>query len=369
MIRRLLLLNGLAAIGAVANHATGWSFTAMFWWADRYLPVTVPNFDQLGSFSYYFVRAIEQVIMFSVPAFLFVSGFFIAFATGRKANVEWSIIIARAKSLIIPYLLWSALIILFKVVQGAHYSPLTILTTLLFGRAAAPYYYVPLLLQYYLLSPLIIIPLARKNWRVLLVTTFLIQMVVLTAVYPQILGLHSPIAQTITRFTPSWFFPGHIFWFSIGVVVGFNLAPFKAWLQRVRWLLLSGAALFFVLAFVEFEWLFRQSGQPWLPPQFTLLDVAYAICFIFTFMAFEKARLPAQAQLSDVGTKSYGVYLVHAPVQEVTARLLYHFLPALLGVQLFFLPLLIVVGLLGPLALMGIQNRTPARRYYQYVFG
>ena len=49
MNRKLFLLNGLAIQAVVANHASGWGITAMFWWAHRYLPVESPNFDQLGS--------------------------------------------------------------------------------------------------------------------------------------------------------------------------------------------------------------------------------------------------------------------------------------------------------------------------------
>ena len=62
MIRRLLLLNGLAAISAVIYHATGWGFTAMFWWTDQYLPISVPDFSQLGSVSYYALRLVEQIL-------------------------------------------------------------------------------------------------------------------------------------------------------------------------------------------------------------------------------------------------------------------------------------------------------------------
>ena len=98
MIRRLLLLNGFAAIGAVLYHATGWGYTAMFWWTDRYLPVDVPDFSQLGSVAYFSLRLVEQLIIFSIPSFLFVSGFFIAFATGKsQQTVSLKIVGTRIK--------------------------------------------------------------------------------------------------------------------------------------------------------------------------------------------------------------------------------------------------------------------------------
>lgn len=292
MIRRLLLLNSLAAIGAVANHATGWGFTAPFWWTHLSLDVTAPDFSQLASFSYYFVRAIVQFIMFSVPAFFFVSGFFIAFATRPKATEEWSVILARSKSLIIPYILWTLAIILLHTAQGANYTLDGVVTTTLFGRAFPPYYYVPLLLQFHLLSPLVIIPLARKNWRALLFIAFMLQLIPFLPNYPGFLGLNNDLARTITWQTPGWFFLGHALWFSIGVIVGFNLTPFKSALQKWKWALLGGTLFFYALAFAEVEWLFRQSSQDWLPPAFTIFDALFAACFIFTFMAVGSNRPP-----------------------------------------------------------------------------
>lgn len=372
MIRRLLLLNGLAAIGVVVNHATGWGFTSMFWWTHRYLPVTSPNFDQLGSLSYFGLRGMEQLIMFSIPAFLFVSGFFIAFATKRdQKTVEWNIVGSRIKSLLIPYVIWSTIIMFGYFLQGERYSLLDYVQTLLFGRAALPYYYVPLLIQFYLLSPIVFVPAAKKNWKLLLLVTGVIQLVVLLARYPVALGWDMPIAAAVIRWTPGWFFPSTVFWFAVGVVVGFNIRPFKAWLFQVKWWLLGLAVIFFVLAFVEWELLFRWSGQQWLAPTRTLLDEFYSGLFIFAFMAFERAKLPYARQLNDIGVHSYGIYLVHAPVQEYLARFIFLVAPVLLGYQIIMQPLLIVAGLGIPLIMMKVVDISPVsvRRNYQYLFG
>ena len=152
MIRRLLLLNGLAAIGVVVNHATGWGFIALIWWTDRYLPVTVPDFSQINTTSYYVLRGLEQLIMFSIPAFLFVSGYFIAFATKKnERTVSWNVIGARVKYLLTPYLIWSVLVLFAKFLQGYEPSIGRVTKILLTGGAAEPYYYVPLLVQFYIL--------------------------------------------------------------------------------------------------------------------------------------------------------------------------------------------------------------------------
>jgi hypothetical protein len=93
MIRRLLYLNGLAILAVILFHTSGMGFIAMFAWTHRYLPVTVPNYDLFGSSAYYGLRVVEGIVVFSIPAFLFISGFFIAFATGRtKSKVSWEFV-------------------------------------------------------------------------------------------------------------------------------------------------------------------------------------------------------------------------------------------------------------------------------------
>jgi hypothetical protein len=47
MIKRMLYLNGLAVLTVILYHSSAWGFIGMFFWTDRYRPVSVPNFDQL----------------------------------------------------------------------------------------------------------------------------------------------------------------------------------------------------------------------------------------------------------------------------------------------------------------------------------
>ncbi len=224
MIRRLLLLNGLAAIGAVLYHASGWGFTAMFWWTDQYLPVTVPDFSQMGGIAYFGLRLVEQLIIFSIPAFLFVSGFFIAFATGRdQKTMSWKLVGVRIKNLAIPYLVWTTAIILFSSIQGQPYTAIDIMREIAFGKAAPPYYFVPLIIQLYLLSPFLV-RMARNQAGSLLVAAAIIQLTVQTLKYLALLDpayLSSDVLRTLTA---SWFFPGHIFWFVLGIVYKIQFA-------------------------------------------------------------------------------------------------------------------------------------------------
>lgn len=371
MIRRFLLLNGLAVLGVVLNHSAAWGFIALFWWTHRYWPVDVPNFDQMGNAVYLGLRGVEQLIMFSIPAFLFVSGFFIAVTVGRqRANVSGQVIWARLVYLIIPYLLWSAIIFLGDFLQGEVHSATGYAWRILTGGATAAYYYVPLLCQLYLLSPLLA-PLARSRPLLLLLATGMIQLTAQTVLYLDTLGLETALTESLHFLKPSWFFPGHLFWFTAGIVVGFNLKAFQRFLTRGRWLWLAATLFLFGLGVYEWEAVLRFSGQDWLPPRNTIIDSFYAAAFILTFLAFDKVSLPFPKQVGDLGGKAYGVYLAHMPAIELTARGVYHIFPALLAYQILFVALLAIAGLAVPLLLMAVVSLSwlPTRRYYRYVFG
>ncbi|HZD11473.1 MAG TPA: acyltransferase family protein [Candidatus Binatia bacterium] len=371
MIRRFSLLNGLAIVGAVFYHASGWGFTAMFWWTDQYAPVTVPNFAQMGSAGYYALRVVEQLIIFAVPAFLFVSGFFIAFATGRsRPNVEWKLVVARIRSLLVPYLLWSALMFLWLIMQGQRFGPLTMLQMLVTGRTAAPYYFVPLIIQLFLLSPLLV-PLARQHWRLLLVVTVVIQLSVRTLIYLSTIGALPSALRPLMPVTASWLFPGHLFWFAWGIITGFNLEGLKRLLARIKWYLLAIVIILFPLGMLEWELILRASPEAWIASRETVLDSFYAAAVILTFLAFHDIPVPYSAQLGELGTKSFGIYLAHAPVLEVTARVVYNLAPFFLAYQFLFQPLLVLIGIGIPLLLMRLvsMEKSPVRIYYQYIFG
>ncbi len=369
MIRRLLYFNGLAAIGAVLYHATGWGYTAMFWWTDRYRAVAVPNFDQFGSVSYFGLRGIEQFVIAVIPIFLFVSGFFIAFATGRKRRtLDWHIVGARVKNLVIPYLLWSVIIIAAAYGMGTRYSGGELLRMLALGDTAPPYYYVPLLIQLYLLAPFLV-PLARSRWKLLLAVTLIIQLTAISVRYTNTIGVDVPALKYVAWMARSWFFPGHLFWFSFGIVAGFHLPALKQWAAKARWWMLGATVILFFAGMFEWETLLQLSGKEWIASQETIIDGVYSIALLLTFIGFDKIRLPSPKRISDIGVKSFGIYLIHSPVLEFSSRLIYHFVPWVLAYQILYQPILVILGLAVPLLLMAAVKKSPVHPFYQYIFG
>jgi probable poly-beta-1,6-N-acetyl-D-glucosamine export protein len=365
MARRLLLLNGIAIVCVILFHAAGWSYTAMFAWVHRYNG-TVPV--EYGA-SYYTLRLVEQFVQFCIPAFLFVSGYFVAFMTGSKRKtLEWKVVATRVKFLVIPYLLWSLLLILANFAQGRTNSPIELARMILTGATNPAYYFVPLLIQFYLIAPLVV-PIVRAHWKLALVVTGILQLIVSLLQYPAVLNSGSPALVTAALMLPKWLFITRIFWFVLGIAVGFHLAQMKGALERMRWVLLALIPVLYVVGYVEWEWLVRLSGQNWIETRETVVDLFYALVVLLGFMAWAATALPANKTLEDLGGRSYGIYLVHSPVMEFFSRGVYHLAPALLAFPLVLFVALIVLGLGIPVLLMYLVNHSPARQLYSYQFG
>ena len=368
MARKLLILNGLAIIGVVLNHSASFGFIAMFWWAHRYLPVSSPNFDQMGNAAYYGLRFIEQLVAFSVPTFLFVSGFFIAFVAGKTPADIWRIARTRIGVLVIPYLIWSVVTIAGRIILGENFALGELIRLVIFGQAAEHFYFIPLLLQLYLLSPWLI-PAARKSWQGLLVGAALVQLLAQGVHYLVVLWIDTPAVSVLADLSPSWLFTSKVFWFCLGIVASLRLQPMMKWLGRAKWALLVAWAVFLLLGMIEWETLLARSGQVWIAYFDTVLDGLYAGAFILLFLGFENLTLPYSRQISDLGTKSYGIYLIHGLALTFTAKAVYQLVPAVLGYQIVFQPILVAAGLGIPLVLMALIKKSPVKKYYTYLFG
>jgi peptidoglycan/LPS O-acetylase OafA/YrhL len=369
MTRRFLYLNGISIISVVLFHAAGMGFVAMFAWGSRYLPEGVPPLSQVGSLPYYFLRLLEQIVPFCIPAFLLVSGYFIAAAKARSQNtVSWAIVFSRIRILSIPYLIWTAVIIGLKLLEGRSFDLDVYLRFILLGQSNEVMYFVPLLLQFYLLSPFLI-RLVNWNWKATLLTVGIFQVIQILTVYPMLIVGPDTGIFSLSRFIPKWLFLSRLFWFTAGIVFGLHRNAIFPAIKRYRAIFAWLAILLIPIGMIEWEWLYHWSGQDWLSSRETLIDTVYSAAVILGYLGYNDLKLPLVALISDWGAKSYGIYLIHAIVIETFSRVIYRFIPAILGVQYLYIPLIIVLGLGVPLLMMWIVDRSPVRKVYHYLFG
>ncbi len=358
MSKRLLWLNGIAIIAVAVHHAAAFSLQAMFDWTDRYMAVEVPNYDQIGSPAYYILMLIRLLLTFAGPAFFFISGYFIGIAAkGSQSTISWSLVFSRIKLLIVPFFLWT--VVRYILLRDLPRSIDDILT---------PYHWIPLLIQFYLLAPFIVI-LVKRNWKLFLLSIALIGMS--GSLMSWLAAFDWAPAHELESSLPNWFFLTNMpFWFPFGVVVSLNLAQFKPLLNHYRWHLLIASIVMAILVLVEYVIVDNVTGAAWLGPGFSgFTKLPYSLSLILCFLAFEKSRMPLAEEVSQIGTKSLGIYLGNIPSVYVAAVLMYRLTPWILGYQLLYLAILILVGLGIPLLLMYVVRISPVRYRYRTLFG
>jgi surface polysaccharide O-acyltransferase-like enzyme len=366
LARRLLLLAGIAILAVILFHGAGWGLTALLAWSERVVTGGIDLADAQGTPTYLIFRLIEQAAVFAIPAFLFVSGFFVVFATPRASPAPaWNVILRRVSWLLIPYLVWSLIVWIELGLQGTRFSPAQYAALLLTGATTPAYYYVPVLVQLYLLSPFLV-RWAKAGWWSLLALGAVVQVTVSLAPL-SVLSPTSPVLTAVAGF-PKWVFLPHVFWFVLGILVSLHLPRLRGPLARWRYGFLATAGGLFVVGLLEWEWLLNAAGG-WVDHRMTLVDSLYALALLLAFVGLAEAGLGRRPSLEAVGAQSYGIYLVHPPVMEAFARGVYHFASPLLALPLLFSTLVMAAGLGIPLALMAIVRRTPLRAGYRFLFG
>lgn len=379
MTQRLFLLNGLAILAVVCNHSAHAGFLALFWWTDRYMPgVTVPNYDQFGTISYYALIVITKLTPFAIPAFLFVSGFFIAYtARGSQSALSWKVVRTRIVNLLIPYFIWSLVYFILDFFESCLNvctveSLDTYLVKLATGGAVTTFWYVPLICQFYLLSPFLL-RLARTRPRLLLGIGLCTLLGTLLVTYLGLLGVDVP--PVIRNLFTSFWFPRDMIYFILGIIAGLHLPQFSRWLVQVKYRLLVTVVVAATLTLVEAELIFRYTGEVYYLGHirggyFTIPMTVYVISFILTVLAFKEVQIPFSKMLLQLGRRSYGIFLMHRTVLNYfTPRAVYHLAPFILGYQILYQPVLIVSAIGLPYLFMSFVARSRFRGAYRYLFG
>jgi membrane-bound acyltransferase YfiQ involved in biofilm formation len=366
MYKRLLALNGLAILAVAANHATGWGVTAMVWWADRYRPVSVPYNDAVETRAYDATILVQLLATFAIPAFLFVSGVFAAYAAqGAGQRLTWKVVRVRIVGLLIPYGIWSLVVFVKELLQGEAYTLAEYLLRLAVLGAGSGYFFIPVLILFYLISPLLV-PWAGRRWKWLLAISALVQLMPMSIRYLGLLPVEIPGLEQLAAWVPDRLIIRWAFFFPLGLVVGLHIEHLGPWLHARRRLLLGAAALAAILYVAEYALLFHApAGELVISISFCI----YSVAVILAFLSLGEDRLPWSRWLTQLGIRSYGIYLIHAMVMEIGARLLYHLAPWILGIPILFQPLLVAMGVGVPLMMMTAVARSPLRWSYRSLFG
>jgi peptidoglycan/LPS O-acetylase OafA/YrhL len=369
MNKRLAVLNGLAILGVVMAHATAFGQFAMYRseWVTLIQSAVNSSYAPIGTLPYYVLLILRQSTVFSVAAFIFASGWFITYTVGSQPTVSWKIVRSRIIALGIPYLIWSLAIYLSDYFLKIPHAPADYLILLVTSGANGAYYFVPLICYFYLLSPFLV-PWARKHGRLVLGVAGAIQLATVLLRYLT-LWTSSPTLNFLNQFVPIWSIFNWVFYYMFGMVAGFNAEAAKRRIERVKWLALGLVIPLLALASVEYDIVFRATGITWGDMPFYFSTSLFSLAVIVSVLAFKIETLPVAKSLSWLGTRSYGIYLLHLRPMDIFGRLVFHFFPILAALPWLYVPVQFAIGLGSALLFMWVITKTPLRKYYRYLFG
>jgi len=344
------ILYGLAILGVIFNHAN--------WHVLREFPPGDPQ-------GYPFV-VFDQIGKFAIVGFMFIAGYFIAYATsGGRRDLSWQIIVARLRNLLWPWLIWSIIMAVGQALQEHSLSPGSILANLFIQ-----YYFVPLLIFYYLLAPFIA-RWAKTHTRALLVGAAIVQILAMALFYARVYWSGFPADFN------SWIDLGPLqylrfaFYFPFGVVCGMFPQMVKTPLLRFKPVLPWLTLLFFGLSATESLIAYHLGDSYWPigSDQTRLSATLFSITFILCFVAFDNIPVPFSRTITKLGAHSYGLYLSHYLMLGLTARAITAIVPWVATQGWLYLPLLFVLTVALCRGLMESVARLPTKRFYRYLFG
>jgi hypothetical protein len=382
MYKRLYLLNSVAIICVVIAHANSFARHVMTSrvFIDRIQGF--PGHDQLGGLALITITALKPLWTFSVPAFFFVSGYFIAFGNrGLNSHLTIRSIKLRITNLLIPFIIWFGVFFLadFLLFIGKIYILVSLPREPLFQYFKSfisfytPQYhlfFVPLLCLFFLIAPWLA-PLVKKHCKLVLISAATFHVVLYILLWLEMNNLfivRVPLLGTISQWYPSQWTPGWLFFGSLGISFGYDPDRWKPWLERYRGIIFLLAVIFIVIEIVAVV-TYKSNTIPIEERPRLFTELLYALFFILSFLQIPIEKFKISKQLLSLNSKVYGIYLIHLTILEFVCRGLGYFFPVLVAYQIILQPVLIAVGLGVPILFMDAVARSPMRKYYRYLFG
>jgi fucose 4-O-acetylase-like acetyltransferase len=342
-------LRGLAILLVVLNHAIHMTSNSAYSQG-----VSAPATWEQALL--YFFSGLGAI--FAVPIFLYLSGAFFAYAaTKDDLKSNYKVVWNNVKHVAIPYLIWSILFYIeIYFLHDKHYTLLEYVKHLIVGY---PFNFVPLLIFYYLISPVLIRLIRYTGWG-LIVLIGLYQLVLLNIVYPGILGFEFPgwmgiLAPPVLSSTlAEWaiFFP-------LGLIYVKKITSQTALVEKTKWVWAGLTVVLYLLAFLDVLEVVQAPLARFIAP----------VTFMLLASIFKRNAIPYVKQLEVLGKKAYGLYLMNLLILDILLTLVESFIPGVLAYYLLLIPLMFALALLIPLWIINGFERLHRPVFQRYVFG
>ena len=320
--------------------------------------IQAAGYPPFTGWSRYLLSMLQIPGVFAVPTLLFISGSFVAYAAkGDPPSLTFRFISSNVKHILWPYLIWSVVFyVLIYFHNNQSYTLLQYLKNLIVGY---PFHFIPLLVFYYIISPLLV-RIAKPHGLLLIILIGLYQFLLLSVMDPEILGFSLPSwTQSLTPPVIRQTMANWAIFFPLGMVYGMNAKKLSAWAVKLKWFLGLMLAVFLVIAFLDsFSYLNARFAR-------------YLVPFIFVLLipAIKRDSIPQVRYLENIGKRTYGIYLTHLIVIDLVLWIFESTFQNIFSYPILLFPLVFILGLQIPMVLMDIVANAPTRKMFRYVFG
>ena len=348
MNRSFPALRGLAIILVVLNHSID-------------MTLTYARSQEFAPSAYW-----EQVLLFflsglgifAVPIFLYLSGAFFAYAASQdNLKTNYKIVWLNVKHVAIPYLIWS--IIFYLEIYFLHDQKFTMpeyVKNLIVGY---PFNFVPLLIFYYVISPLLIRAIRYLGWIVIgLIGVY--QLILLNLVFSGLLGFKIPVWMGILA--PPIIFTTLAEWaifFPLGLIYVKRITSLTGFIEKTKWVWLGITLLLYAVALLDVLELVHLPLARYLAP----------VTFILLTTIFKRNAIPYVKQLEVLGKKAYGLYLMNLILLDLMLFSIESMIPGFFAFYLLLIPVMFILALMIPLWIINSIERLRQPIFQRYIFG
>jgi surface polysaccharide O-acyltransferase-like enzyme len=369
MRRKLPLLRGLAILAVLVAHASLWAVVDL-------LPDAGAALDLHGwtLVQYRVLTSVEQLSIFAVPSFFFITGVFATYATRGSSFAEnWPFIKTRLWALLVPLAIWSVVSLSVDAFFGIRNWPLYWVRALHRGGIEWGYYFVPALAQFYLLTPWLVRASIAHPRRVL-AAVIVVQLLVIVL---HLAGGPAPdsfiaaipgVGKWPGGNYPAWRW---ILYFGLGILGGRHSATVEEWLKSHRRLLGAGALVFSGVAVLEGTLLTEAyRNVEWFLGQQRLGVTFAALSVIAYFLSLDIKSTARTRWIEKFGVRSFGIFLIHPIVMKGAHHVLGRVLPSLCQRQVMVMSaVFLVLGFALPWLAIEAVSRSRWKHMTLHLFG
>ena len=250
----------------------------------------------------YILVAYLQSLFFAVPALIFMAGYWSSKKPVSSIRDYKSFLARKLPRILIPYLFWSLVIFGWEAVKTRDLNLYCTSIKLITGNACFPYYFVIVIVQLYLITP-VLQYLNRRPYGLALVLT--LNIIALSALY------FSRVYHIIDRLPAYLPFYSWVIFYAFGLWIGNNggRIPLS---QTRRFLILPALLMALLLSMLEEIVLLSQyDNLNFAISPLKYSSFLYSGCIVLGFLAVREHIKYWPKILVAVGRCSYGIYLIH----------------------------------------------------------